>query len=424
MEWREPNGQLPRRFLAPASTSGSVSSRGEVGHRSADVGTFDGERRLSFETPCRLPIMSGGHLQVVAFKAENPENETASVRTHFFVGGGYVDDGRGRHLLRGQMYVEKLLPVRGVTQKTPVVLIHGKGMTGTNFLDKPDGGRGWASDFVSRGYEVYMVDQVFRGRSAWQPGGSGSALPVAFPAELVQDRFTATGIRKLWPQAGKHTQWPGTGLMGDPVFDQFYASHVQYLESPAYTEAAMKEAGAALLDAIAKPALLLGHSQAGQIALLLADARPNLVKGLILVEPAGPPFRDVIFSTLPARAYGLTDAPLTYHPPVNDPTTDLVRETWPAPDEEHVDCVIQAERPAPRILSRLADKPILVVTSESGYHSQYDYCTVRYLLQAGCSKTEHLELGSVGIHGNGHMMFMEKNSHEIFNLLERWIEKM
>jgi hypothetical protein len=33
-----------------------------------------------------------------------------------------------------------------------------------------------------------------------------------------------------------------------------------------------------------------------------------------------------------------------------------------------------------------------------------------------------LELGNAGVHGNGHMMFMEKNSRDIWVLLLEWIE--
>ncbi|EEY19194.1 conserved hypothetical protein [Verticillium alfalfae VaMs.102] len=86
-----------------------------------------------------------------------------------------------------------------------------------------------------------------------------------------------------------------------------------------------------------------------------------------------------------------------------------------------VECVPQAERPAPRQLANLADKPILVVTAEASYHMPYDYCTVDFLRQAGCSRTRHVELGDEGIHGNGHMFFMEKNSDVIQRLLEKWI---
>jgi hypothetical protein len=52
----------------------------------------------------------------------------------------------------------------------------------------------------------------------------------------------------------------------------------------------------------------------------------------------------------------------------------------------------------------------------------YDWCTVSYLQQAGVS-VKHLELGNRGILGNGHMMFMEKNSDAVAAELQRWMER-
>jgi len=53
----------------------------------------------------------------------------------------------------------------------------------------------------------------------------------------------------------------------------------------------------------------------------------------------------------------------------------------------------------------------------------YDGCTAEYLAQAGVT-VEHIRLENVGIHGNGHMMFMEKNGLQIAeDVVERWIHK-
>ena len=43
-------------------------------------------------------------------------------------------------------------------------------------------------------------------------------------------RFAAPERFNFWPQAHLHTQWPGKGEPGDPVFDQFYASQVPSIE--------------------------------------------------------------------------------------------------------------------------------------------------------------------------------------------------
>ncbi|KAK7415750.1 hypothetical protein QQX98_005663 [Neonectria punicea] len=349
-------------------------------------------------------------------------SEVPYVRSYFYAGGQYVDDGSGGHIFRDQMYVEKLVPVDGVTQKVPIVFIHGQAQTGTNFLNKPDGGRGWASLFIQQGYELYIVDQTFRGRSPWQPN-YGATKPSTYSAEIIQQRFTAGEDYNLWPQASLHTQWPGTGKMGDAVFDAFYSSNVQFISNATYQQTTVQNAGAALLDKIGKPVILIGHSQGGLMPLVIADARPKLTKALILLEPTGPPFQEAVFSTSSARIWGLTDIPMTYSPAVSDPTTELVKQTFAARGTDYVKCVLQAEDPAPRKLVNLASKPILLVTSESSYHMPYDYCSVKFLQQAGCSKAEHLELGEAGIHGNGHMFFMEKNSDQIQKTLQRWIRK-
>jgi uncharacterized protein (UPF0262 family) len=63
---------------------------------------------------------------------------------------------------------------------------------------------------------------------------------------------------------------------------------------------------------------------------------------------------------------------------------------------------------------------VLVVTGEASFHAPYDYCTVKYLRQAGVS-VEHADLGREGIHGNGHMFFLEKNSAKIAARVLSWI---
>lgn len=85
-------------------------------------------------------------------------------RGFFFVGGEYVGEP-GRQIMRGQMYVEALKP-KAVSKPYPIVLIHGAAQTATNWMQTPDGRKGWAEFFLERGYMVYMVDQPARGRSA------------------------------------------------------------------------------------------------------------------------------------------------------------------------------------------------------------------------------------------------------------------
>ncbi|KAF3003572.1 hypothetical protein E8E13_006481 [Curvularia kusanoi] len=287
----------------------------------------------------------------------NTSPETAAIRTFFYVGGDYTEDGAGGHIFHNQMYVEKLSPMNPQSgDPVPIVLIHGQAQTGTNFLNKPDGGKSWASHFLDAGHTVYIVDQTFRGRSAWAPR-AGADSPSTYSAEWIQQRFTAPKRYSLWPQAKLHTQWPGTGVMGDAVFDAFYSSNVQFIANATYQQETVQAAGAQLLDMIGKPVWLVGHSQGGLMPLLIADARPKLVKGLILLEPSGPPFQDAVFSNKSARNWGLTDIPLQYSPPVQDPLTELVRQIVSPPQgsaNATIPCVLQSEDPPPRQLPNLS----------------------------------------------------------------------
>ncbi len=87
---------------------------------------------------------------------------------------------------------------------------------------------GWAEYFVGEGYTVYVVDQPARGRSAWQPGIDGEMI--SFNAPMQEWLFTASADDPRWPQAKRHTQWPGSGHRGDPVFDAFQATQVPFLK--------------------------------------------------------------------------------------------------------------------------------------------------------------------------------------------------
>jgi pimeloyl-ACP methyl ester carboxylesterase len=343
---------------------------------------------------------------------------------YFFVGQEYYTAANGQQFLANQTYVEFQIP-KHRTRPYPIVMFPGGGQTGTNFTGTPDGRPGWAQFFLANGYAVYVLDEVGRGRAPWSVDLYGP-LPGAGRPTNVERRFTGPEYFNLWPQARLHTQWPGTGLQGDPWFDQFLASQTPSINAAAQ-EARQKIAGAAILDRIG-PAILLTHSMSGPYGWQVADARPRLVKGLLQVEPNGPPFFNNVEVGPPTwfqdgaleRPWGLTRNPITYSPPVTDPSQlAIVREAAPA-EPDRIRCWLQAE-PA-RQLPTLRGIPILILEGEASYHAPYDHCTSRFLVQAGVPNT-YVPLGDVGITGNGHMMMLEKNNLEIAAFMVRWLER-
>ena len=340
---------------------------------------------------------------------------------HLFVGGRIDRSAKGSPIV-GQMYAEFFVPHR-LKSSYPIVMVHGGFQTGTNFTGTPDGREGWAQFFLRCGHTVYVVDQVARGRAAHPVRYHGA---VSGPdLDFTRIRFVSPRRYKLWPQAARHTQWPGNGQAGDPVFNAFYAAQFPSLKSYSTQQTLNCSALIDLLDRIG-PAVLLVHSQAGAFAWPVADARPKLVKAIVAVEPNGPPVYDTAFKGAPdwfadagpRKVSGLGMVPLSYDPPLKrGEALSFARQNKPdAP--QLVRGWLQAE-PA-RKLRNLAQVPVMILTAEASYHAAYDHCTAAYLAQAGVPST-FVRLADIGIRGNGHMMMLEKNSDEIAAVIEDWL---
>jgi pimeloyl-ACP methyl ester carboxylesterase len=325
---------------------------------------------------------------------------TIKKQGYFYAGGGYTAD---QHHWVGQMYVEYQIPEKQ-TSKYPIIMIHGGGLTGTNYIGTPDNRWGWRDYFVSRGWPVYVVDQPARGRSAWTTEEDYG--PIRAPA-------SAAGTESSY---GRESNWPGTGLRGDFAFDQFMAS----LDSGMANNRAPQEAftNGALVDLLDKigPAVVLVHSQSGVNGWHSVDQRPNLVKALIAVEPYGPPFQGI--------PYGITSTPLKFSPPVTDPAQfQIVQQTTPN-FPGAILCQLQKPPAAFKLPSMANSKAkILIVSSAEGARRNSDHCSKLFLEQAGVNDIEHVKLADVGILGHGHMMMVEKNNLMIAELMEKWLRK-
>lgn len=340
----------------------------------------------------------------------------------FFYVGGKMTELDGKAMMIDHMYVEYMIPARKL-HPYPIIMIHGGLRTGVNFLGTLDGKEGWAQYFVRQGYAVYVVDQVGRGRSPIIAQAYGKAAMAdargAIPRYANQEKYN------LWPQAKLHTQWPGGKDLDSPTVMALTATQAVEISDFHEQQVLNRDALVALIDKIG-PSIIMGHSQAGAFLWPVADARPRQVKGILAIEPNGPPAHEVKFIGPPNwfqygkldLAYGLSDVPLTYSPPVKDASQLQFLQEDKSEGPGLARCYAQAE-PA-RQLPNLAHIPTLVLTSEASYHASYDHCTVRYLRQAGVKPT-FIRLADIGIHGNSHMMMLEKNSEQIAAVIATWL---
>jgi pimeloyl-ACP methyl ester carboxylesterase len=333
------------------------------------------------------------------------EGELVTARRGFFwVGDETVSLPQGT-VPRGQMFVQWEAP-SSVTKPYPIVLVHGGGGQGTDWLGTPDGRPGWATFLLQEGYAVYVVDRPGHGRAPFHPDALGP-MGGLFPIELVSGLFTKAERSPAHATADLHTQWPGSGDPDDPCVRQFAAGTGPMLADLSAAHAIERERGAALLDEIG-PAILMTASAGGPMGWLTADARPSLVEAIVSLEPLGPPFRaDSDF----ALDWGLTAAPMTFDPPAASPE-ELQQEpagTW----------TLQAE-PA-RKLPELAGIPIAIVEAEASLFAHSSAATAAFLEQAGC-RVDRIVLAEHGVHGNGHLMMLERNSRDALEPILHWLD--
>ena len=267
-----------------------------------------------------------------------------------------------------QMYVQYFIPQnrRGAL---PLLMWHGGGLTGVTYETTPDGREGWLNYFVKKGWAVYNSDAVERGRSGW------AMYPDVFKGEPVfltkEDPFVrfriGTGPGSYDRNVSRMKTRPGTQF---PL--EGYENYTKQLV-PRWTttDNAIIAAYTELVDKVC-PCVVLIHSQAGQFGLKVAQARPDKVKALVLVEPAG----------------------------VGDP----------------------------KLVDRLKTTPILTVygdfIKEDSRWPTMRGNGVKFLdqVRAAGGRVDIVDLPDIGIRGNGHMMMLEKNNQEIAALMADWLK--
>lgn len=338
--------------------------------------------------------------------------------------GGHEEKFNGKPYMTGQMYVEYMIPASR-THALPLILVH-SGLSGVNYTGTPDGRDGWGQYFVRRGFAVYIIDQPSRGRSRYLAESYG---PLEQPEadHLLTFRYAAPEKSNMYPQARLHTQWPGGIELDDPVAEQLVEAELSELKNTALQSELNVKALTALLEKLG-PSILLVYSQTGNVGWPIADAKPDLVRVLVEIEPNGPPAYSVEEIGPPtwyrygslSRPYGISTFPLTYSPPIQN-ASELSFVQQKSPDQPDLARCYTQKEPA-RQLPNLEKMPILVLSSEASYHAPYDHCTVKYLEQAGVHPT-YIRLADRGIHGNGHAMMLEKNNQQVAAVIAQWLDK-
>jgi len=327
---------------------------------------------------------------------------------HFWVG---VDPDVETGVARGPMYVYWEAP-QEVTKPYPIVLIHGGGGQGLDYLSTPDGRPGWSTLLSQQGWVVYVVDRPGHGRSAYHPDALGPMAP-PLPVAVLRSIFVPPDEM---PFADQHTQWPGDrNDPADPAWLQFLASGGPFAADAADRQALEQQRLVELLDRIG-PAFVVSNSLGGPAGFLVADARPDLVVALVQLEPIGPAFATTFGPD--ALQWGVAAVPMTFDPPASSPSElSLDAHEPPAPGAPAL--VLQNE-PA-RQLTNLAKVPIAVVSGEASVFRFTNGPLVEFLQQAGCDAV-HIDLAERGVRGNSHGSMFERNNAEVLGVVTGWMD--
>jgi pimeloyl-ACP methyl ester carboxylesterase len=189
----------------------------------------------------------------------------------------------------------------------------------------------------------------------------------------------ATGQRAATIESAWHTfrfgpsyptQFPSAQFPFE-VRDQYLAQLV--INTDADKPDALLDALVALLDRIG-PAIILTHSAAGPTGYRLVERRASLVKGLISVEPGG----TACSASTPTGSFKITPT-LTFF-------GDFV-DDHPFWSQKLTECKLLADH-----------------------------------IKAIGGDAATLTLPSVGIHGNSHMLMLERNNFEIAEWIDRWLQ--
>jgi pimeloyl-ACP methyl ester carboxylesterase len=283
--------------------------------------------------------------------------------------------------IEGQMYVGFQL-VQRKRHPYPLVLVHGGGGQATDYMGTPDGRDGWLDYFLAAGFDVYFVDRPAHGRSP-NHRAYGEQLGAPVTTEVIAG-FTA-----------ESRQYPGGGQPNTKELAQHTASSEP---GPTASNAILKENLAELLDRIG-PAILVTHSAGGPSGWLAMEARPNLVKAVLAIEPA----------------MGITEnlAPLITFQPALGAGERVETVQLPAEGAGLQPCRLQAQDKVRTVPAYKGKKVLFVVAPLSSRFAPSVHCSVHTLNQLGADAKLARLLEDYKIAGNAHFMNEELNNGEI-----------
>ena len=270
-----------------------------------------------------------------------------------------------------------------------IVFLHGAFGSGRCWSTTPDGRDGFANIFLKRGYPVYLIDQPRSGQAG------RSSIDGAISANPDEAMWFEIWRMGHWPDFFDGVQFP----TDEESINQFFRCMTP--DTGAYNDELSAKTTAQVFERSGH-GILVTHSRGG-LPGFLAPMHTDKIKAIAAYEPGAYPFPDgEVPEPMPSRTgtvsgvsvpveefMKLTRIPIViyfgdYIPSEDDITDDLGTENW-------------------RVRLAMGRKFVECVNKHGG-------------------DAEVVSLPDLGIKGNTHFLFAEKNNVELADLLSEWLK--
>jgi len=286
-----------------------------------------------------------------------------------------------------KMYYEKITPVTKKHRES-IILIHGGAHTGSCYKSTPDGRDGWAYYFVEKGFEVFVPDWPGSGRSGY------------IPLEKINSDLVITGLSKLIEKIdGKvilvtHSM---SGAYGWKLIELFGEKIVKVIG-----------VAPAPMGNIQKISELVNETDQGwTINFLGREFNLSAVKPFVCDEN----FINKKLIGEKSKFFPRKHIK-NYYSSLQTIAPNLLYQRFNTKGSQ-----LKIED-----LSKLNKTKILVITGteDLDHPKELDEQIVTFFKENNV-KADFVYLGDKSISGNGHMCMLEKNSHQIVDLMHDWI---
>ena len=283
------------------------------------------------------------------------------------------------------MFVQYFLPVER-QHEYPLVLVHGGGGQGTDWLETPDGRDGWVDYFIADGWDVYIVDRPGHGRSQSNSSCGNGSVQVANTAIIS---MLADSHADVWP-GGEPT----------PTNDAVIKLTASVTTAPYCGDETAAKGISVLLDEIG-PAILVAHSAGGGAAFRVPDLNREKVIGIIAYEAEG---------SSPV-APGRRGRPPLIHSLTAEPELSADFEVITTEDG----CLMQGNYPSQ--LVGFTDMPVILTGSEMGRRVTRNLleCEAAAWRQAGAD-AKAVYMPDHGLRGGGHFAMSQLDNAKYVRL--------